>query len=129
LFALDIAKKEVQMRTRKLMILCLMVLLTAGLTIPTVQARQESKKYNSIEALIIPDLFKNMAWRNIGPANMMGRVADVEGVPGNPNIVYAGLWLFERKPWTFTSGDEDGGVFRSIDGGQTCDKGTVRLFS
>ena len=81
------------MRTRKFMILCLSVMLTAGLTIPTAQARQENKNDNSVEALIIPDLFKNMAWRNIGPANMMGRVADVEGVPGNPNIVYVGALL------------------------------------
>ena len=27
-------------------------------------------------------------WRAIGPANMGGRVTDVEGVPGNPKIFY-----------------------------------------
>lgn len=267
---------EEQMRIRKFMVVCFAVLLTAGLTIPTVQARQESRKNNSIEALVGPELFRNLTWRNIGPANMMGRVADVEGVPGdpnivyvgtasggiwktvnggvtwtpifddqpvasigdlalepgnpdviyagtgesnvrnsvsfgngvykstdggktwwhigledtmhisrivvnpkkpdviyvgalghafgpnkergvfmstdggktwdkvlytddrhgvadmdinpqNPNIIYAGLWLFERKPWTFTSGDENGGVFRSIDGGQTWEKMTRGL--
>ncbi len=91
------------MRTRKLMILCVAVLLTAGLTIPTVQARQESKKNITVEALIIPDLFKNMSWRNIGPANMMGRVADVEGVPGNPNIVYVGA--------------ASGGIWKTVNGG------------
>jgi len=35
-------------------------------------------------------LFKNLSWRNIGPANMVGRISDVEGVPGDPNIVYVG---------------------------------------
>ncbi len=40
----------------------------------------------------------------------------------NPNILYAGMWRFERKPWTFTSGSEQGGVFRSIDGGRTWKK-------
>ena len=40
----------------------------------------------------------------------------------NPNILYAGMWRFERKPWTFTSGDEQGGVFRSIDGGRNWKK-------
>jgi len=258
------------------MILSSAVFLTAGLIIPTVQARQENKKNNSIVASITPDLFKNLVWRNIGPANMAGRIADIEGVPGNsnivyvgaasggiwktvnggvtwtpvfddqpvasigdlalepgnpdviyagtgesnvrngvsfgngvykstdggktwwhmgledtehisrivinpkdpdilyvgalgrafgpnkdrgvfmstnggktwdkvlftddhhgvadmdinlqnPNIVYAGLWLFERKPWTFTSGDENGGVFRSIDGGRTWEKLTKVL--
>ncbi|MCI0666279.1 MAG: glycosyl hydrolase, partial [Acidobacteria bacterium] len=33
----------------------------------------------------------------------------------NPNILYASMWRFERKPWTFISGSEKGGVFRSID--------------
>ncbi len=42
--------------------------------------------------------------------------------PQNPNILYAGMWRFERKPWTFTSGDELGGVFRSTDGGRTWSK-------
>src|SRR4051812_22412745 len=41
--------------------------------------------------------FERLEWRNIGPAYMSGRVADVEGVPGNPDIVYVasasgGLW-------------------------------------
>ena len=38
-----------------------------------------------------------LEWRSIGPANMGGRVADVEGIPGDPNVVYVatasgGLW-------------------------------------
>ncbi|HEX4932743.1 MAG TPA: hypothetical protein VFV33_06145, partial [Gemmatimonadaceae bacterium] len=31
-----------------------------------------------------------LAFRSIGPANMMGRSTDVEGVPGDPNTVYVG---------------------------------------
>jgi hypothetical protein len=36
-------------------------------------------------------------WRAIGPANMSGRVTDVEGVPGNPKVFYVatatgGIW-------------------------------------
>jgi len=42
--------------------------------------------------------------------------------PQNPNILYAGMWRFERKPWTFTSGSEQGGVYRSTDGGRTWNK-------
>ena len=48
--------------------------------------------------------------------------SDLEIDPNNPNILYAGMWRFERKPWTFTSGSEKGGVFRSIDGGRTWNK-------
>ncbi|MBO0722226.1 MAG: hypothetical protein J2P41_15480, partial [Blastocatellia bacterium] len=47
---------------------------------------------------------------------------DLEIDPQNPNILYAGMWRFERKPWTFTSGSEKGGLFRSIDGGLTWTK-------
>ena len=33
--------------------------------------------------------------------------------------VYAAMWLFDRKQWTFTSGSEQGGIYKSVDGGQT----------
>ncbi len=48
--------------------------------------------------------------------------SDLEIDPVNPNILYAGMWRFERKPWTFTSGSEKGGVYRSTDGGRTWSK-------
>ncbi len=57
-------------------------------------------------------------------------ISDLEIDPVNPNILYAGVWRFDRKPWTFTSGSEKGGVFRSIDGGRTwnkIDKGLPKL--
>jgi len=44
-------------------------------------------------------------WRNIGPANMMGRVTDVEGVPGVPEIVYVAA--------------ASGGVWKTTDTGTT----------
>ena len=49
-------------------------------------------------------------------------VADLEIDPANPNILYAALWRFDRKPWTHTSGSEKGGVFKSVDGGRTWKK-------
>jgi photosystem II stability/assembly factor-like uncharacterized protein len=54
-------------------------------------------------------------------------VSDLEIDPGNPNILYAGMWSFERKPWTHRSGSEKGGVFKSIDGGRTWNKLTSGL--
>jgi hypothetical protein len=50
-------------------------------------------------------LFDHLSWRNIGPANMVGRVSDVEGVPGDPNIVYVG--------------SASGGIWKTTDGGIT----------
>jgi photosystem II stability/assembly factor-like uncharacterized protein len=54
-------------------------------------------------------------------------VADMDIDPTNPNIVYAAMWHFERKPWTFRSGSEKGGVYKSIDGGRTWNKLTNGL--
>lgn len=46
--------------------------------------------------------------------------ADLELLPGNPNIVYAAAWKAERKPWTIISGgtNEEGGIYKSINGGK-----------
>ncbi|MGQ0646703.1 MAG: WD40/YVTN/BNR-like repeat-containing protein [Gemmatimonadaceae bacterium] len=48
--------------------------------------------------------------------------ADLDIDPKNPNIVYAVVWHFDRKQWTFTSGSEHGGIFKSVDGGATWKK-------
>ncbi|MFL5357293.1 VPS10 domain-containing protein [Archangium sp.] len=45
--------------------------------------------------------------------------------PGNPDVLFAGLWDFRRKGWTFRSGGEGpdaasgSGLFRTSDGGKT----------
>ncbi|MFW6140584.1 MAG: WD40/YVTN/BNR-like repeat-containing protein [Acidobacteriota bacterium] len=54
-------------------------------------------------------------------------ISDMDINPKNPNIVFAGVWKFLRRPWTFESGDTEGGVFRSIDGGRTWNKVTNGL--
>jgi photosystem II stability/assembly factor-like uncharacterized protein len=54
-------------------------------------------------------------------------VADMDLSPVNPNLLFAALWRFDRKPWTFTSGDEAGGVWRSVDGGSSWKKLTKGL--
>src|SRR6185312_10848053 len=43
--------------------------------------------------------------------------SDVELQPGNPNVIYAGMWHGQRKPWTIISGSKDGGLYKSTDGG------------
>ncbi len=42
--------------------------------------------------------------------------------PNNPRILYAGLWQVSRKPWTLESGGSEGGLYRSLDGGDTWKK-------
>jgi len=45
--------------------------------------------------------------------------SDLAMDPTNPNVVYAGMWHFERKPWTTVSGGADDGLYKSTDGGKT----------
>ncbi len=51
-------------------------------------------------------------------------VSDIEFLPGNPNVIFATAWKAERKPWTIISGgtQEEGGIYKSLDGGDTWDK-------
>jgi len=43
--------------------------------------------------------------------------ADVEIQPGHPNVIFACIWHALRKPWTIISGAEEGGIYKSTDGG------------
>ncbi len=40
----------------------------------------------------------------------------------NPSVVFAGIWKFQRRPWTFTSGGAEDGIYKSTDGGETWTK-------
>ncbi len=42
--------------------------------------------------------------------------------PSNPREIYVGMWRAERKPWTMISGAEEGGVYKTIDGGENWNK-------
>lgn len=55
--------------------------------------------------------------------------SDVELLPSNPEIVFATAWKAKRTPWTIISGgtQEEGGLFKSIDGGKTWDRVTEGL--
>src|SRR5262245_56170060 len=50
-------------------------------------------------------LFGQLQWRNLGPANMSGRVSDIEAVEAIPAIVYVGA--------------ASGGVWKSTNAGTT----------
>ena len=47
---------------------------------------------------------------------------ELEMAPDNPRVLYAGMWTAERKPWTIIDGSEEGGVWKSIDGGKKWNK-------
>jgi photosystem II stability/assembly factor-like uncharacterized protein len=39
--------------------------------------------------------------------------------PTNPRILYAALWQVQRTPWSFTSGGQWSGLYKSTDGGDS----------
>ncbi len=53
----------------------------------------------------IEEEMKALQWRAIGPANMGGRVTDIDGIPGDPS--------------TFYVSGADGGLFKTTNGGVT----------
>ncbi|MBN2408145.1 MAG: hypothetical protein JXE07_00285 [Candidatus Aminicenantes bacterium] len=60
---------------------------------------------SSVSAQINPDVFAGLKARSIGPANMSGRIAAVEGVDVDPDVLYVGAAA--------------GGVWKSTDAGTT----------
>ncbi len=46
-------------------------------------------------------------------------VVDLSINPENPREIYAAAWRAERKPWDMISGAEEGGLFRTRDGGDS----------
>ncbi|MCA0959227.1 hypothetical protein LCL86_09255 [Muricauda ruestringensis] len=50
--------------------------------------------------------------------------ADLELLPGNPNVVYAAAWKARRTPWTIDSGgkNSEGGIYKSVNGGKDWEK-------
>ncbi|HEV3153270.1 MAG TPA: hypothetical protein VGZ02_05665 [Candidatus Baltobacteraceae bacterium] len=58
-------------------------------------------------------------WRRVLYGNETTGGSDVAFDPANPSIVYAGLYDFARKPWTFRSGGPGSGLYRSSDGGRS----------
>jgi photosystem II stability/assembly factor-like uncharacterized protein len=56
-------------------------------------------------AAVDPGLLAGMKARSIGPAGMSGRIAAIEGVESNPDVVYVGT--------------ASGGVWKTMDGGDT----------
>ncbi len=46
-------------------------------------------------------------------------VSDMDATAGAPGVVYAGMWDYRRTGWSTDSGGENGGLYKSIDFGQT----------
>src|SRR5712691_2853041 len=61
-------------------------------------------------------------WQKVLFANDTTGVSDLVMVPGNPRVLFAGMWQPLRHPWELVSGGPGSGIYRSKDGGLTWDK-------
>src|SRR5699024_1105001 len=64
-------------------------------------------------------------WENLLFGSDSVGLIDVEMHPKNPEILYAGAWRGERKPWTIISGCAypcGDGIWKSTDAGETWDQ-------
>jgi photosystem II stability/assembly factor-like uncharacterized protein len=61
-------------------------------------------------------------WKQTLYAGPRSGISDLAMDPQDPNVLYAGVWEFSRKPWTFTSGGNRDGLYKSTDGGMTWTK-------
>lgn len=58
-------------------------------------------------------------WKKILFKNNKTGCAEILMDASNPNILFASMWQFRRQPFSFNSGGEDSGFFKSTDGGKT----------
>ncbi len=61
-------------------------------------------------------------WEHVLALNDSTGASDLAMDVTNPRILYAGMWRGERKPWALISGAEEGGVYKSVDGGDNWTK-------
>ena len=88
--------------------------------------------HNHVVVAALGDLFNDSAERGIYVTGDGGHTwkqtlyvgpqsgaADLAMSAQNPSVMYAGIWKFQRRPWTFVSGGAEDGLYRSSDGGET----------
>ncbi len=64
------------------------------------------------------------SWEKILYVSEETGFADLEMLPGNPEVLFAAAWKGQRKPWTILSGgpNETGGIYKSVDGGENWER-------
>ncbi|HZQ96132.1 MAG TPA: hypothetical protein VFA67_14040 [Candidatus Sulfotelmatobacter sp.] len=61
-------------------------------------------------------------WQRILYVDDKTGAIDVQFDQTNPNILFAGMWQADRKPWSMESGGPGSGLYRSADAGDTWTK-------
>jgi photosystem II stability/assembly factor-like uncharacterized protein len=60
-----------------------------------------------------------ITWKRTLFANSLTGCSDLVSEPGNPSVLYAGMWHVIRTPYSMESGGEGSGIYKSIDAGET----------
>ncbi|HVC21541.1 MAG TPA: hypothetical protein VNE16_15830, partial [Vicinamibacterales bacterium] len=66
-------------------------------------------------------------WQKVLYVNDTTGASDLAMDPGNPMVIFAGMWQVRRYPWTMVDGGPGSGLYRSNDGGTTWKKLTEGL--
>ena len=66
-------------------------------------------------------------WKKVLFVNDTVGASEMAMEPGNPNVLYAGMWQVRRFPWKLMDGGKGSGIYRSLDGGDTWKKLTTGL--
>jgi hypothetical protein len=61
-------------------------------------------------------------WQKVLFVNDTTGASDLVMVPGNPRVLFAGMWQVVRRPWELVSGGAGSGIHRSTDGGLTWER-------
>lgn len=72
---------------------------------------------NNIERGVYRSRDGGRTWQKVLFLNDHLGAVDVKYQPGNPRVIYGSMWHGLRQPWSIVSGSEDGGIFKSTDGG------------
>jgi len=54
-------------------------------------------------------------WKKVLFVDDSTGVGDLVMEPGNPKVLYAGMWQFRRYPWTLVDGGDSSGIYRSTE--------------
>src|SRR6266508_1954826 len=61
-------------------------------------------------------------WKKVLYVNEQTGACELAMAPGNPKVLFAGMWQVRRFPWELVDGGPGSGVYRSTDGGATWTK-------